>query len=135
MVLVLIVMNAFYTAKLASFLTVENKVTVVDGIKDLINPPPGVKFGAKATGSTISFFAESNNSDYKNMYRIMKEDKNLPEDNTAGVELAKKGKFAFLMESSTIEYTTERHCEVVQVGKPLDEKGYGVAMRKSKKSI
>lgn len=132
MVLVLIVMNAFYTAKLASFLTVENKVSLVDGIKDLISPPPGVRFGAKATGSTISFFSESNSSDYMNMYRIMTEDKNLPKDNNAGVEMAKKGKYAFLMESSTIEYTTERVCEVVQVGKPLDEKGYGVAMKKSK---
>ena len=35
------------------------------------------------------------------------------------------------MESSSIEYLIERHCEVTQVGGDLDQKGYGIAMRKS----
>lgn len=53
-------------------------------------------------------------------------------DNDAGVEKAKKdNRYAFLMESSTIEFITERHCEVSQVGGKLDEKGYGIAMKKS----
>lgn len=35
------------------------------------------------------------------------------------------------MESSTIEYQTERKCSIVQVGSQIDEKGYGIAMKKS----
>ena len=32
------------------------------------------------------------------------------------------GKYAFFMESSTIQYTTERNCKVTQIGGPLDNK-------------
>lgn len=35
------------------------------------------------------------------------------------------------MESTSIEYLTERNCMVTQIGGLLDEKGYGIAMRKS----
>ena len=34
------------------------------------------------------------------------------------------------MESSTIEYTTRRQCDVIAIGERLDEKGYGIAMKK-----
>lgn len=35
------------------------------------------------------------------------------------------------MESTSIEYLTERECDVTQIGGQLDEKGYGIAMRKN----
>lgn len=41
-----------------------------------------------------------------------------------------ESKYAFLMESSQIEYETERECSLTQVGKPIDNKGYGIAMKK-----
>lgn len=55
-------------------------------------------------------------------------------DNDIGVTKAesKTEKYAFFMESTSIEYQTERHCELTKVGGLLDEKGYGIAMRKSK---
>jgi ionotropic glutamate receptor len=37
------------------------------------------------------------------------------------------GQFAFLMESNSIQYQIERNCELIQVGKLLDSKGYGIA--------
>lgn len=40
--------------------------------------------------------------------------------------------YAFFMESTSIEYTVQRHCSLKQYGGNLDEKGYGIAMRKSK---
>lgn len=40
--------------------------------------------------------------------------------------------YAFLMESTSIEYNTVRECKLQKVGEPLDEKGYGIAMVKSK---
>lgn len=36
------------------------------------------------------------------------------------------------MESSSIEYVTERLCNLTQVGDRLDDKNYGIGMRKSK---
>lgn len=50
--------------------------------------------------------------------------------NVEGVERVVKGKgsYAFLMESTSIEYVIERNCELTQVGSLLDSKGYGIAM-------
>ena len=40
----------------------------------------------------------------------------------------KRGKYAFLLESSINEYLIERQpCDIVKVGSNLDSKGYGVA--------
>ena len=38
------------------------------------------------------------------------------------------GKYAFLMESTTIEYVIERECDTTQIGGLLDSKGYGIAL-------
>lgn len=52
------------------------------------------------------------------------------ESNTEGVERVVKGKgnYAFLMESTSIEYVIERNCELTQIGSLLDSKGYGIAL-------
>ena len=36
--------------------------------------------------------------------------------------------YAFLMESTTIEYNIERECDTTQIGGLLDSKGYGIAL-------
>ncbi len=42
-----------------------------------------------------------------------------------------KGKYAFLIESTTNEYINERRpCDTMKVGKNLDAKGYGIATAK-----
>lgn len=46
-----------------------------------------------------------------------------------------KGAYAYLMESTTIEYVVERNCDLTQVGGMLDSKGYGIAMPPSKWNI
>ena len=50
--------------------------------------------------------------------------------NDEGVERVRTGKrgYAFLMESTSIEYTVQKHCGLMQVGGLLDSKGYGIAM-------
>lgn len=61
--------------------------------------------------------------------------KNHPDDmvkeNQQGVDLAEKEHYAFFMESTSIKYMTERHCDLQMYGGLLDDKGYGIAMRKS----
>ncbi|GFW48764.1 glutamate receptor ionotropic, kainate 2 [Trichonephila clavipes] len=49
------------------------------------------------------------------------------DNNQKGVERVKKGNYAFLMESTTIEFIVERNCDLTQVGGLLDSKGYGIA--------
>lgn len=52
------------------------------------------------------------------------------QSNDEGVDRVLKGKglYAFLMESTTLEYIIERNCDLMQVGGWLDYKTYGVAM-------
>lgn len=38
------------------------------------------------------------------------------------------GQYAFLSESTSIEYVTERQCDLTQVGGLLDSKSYGIAL-------
>lgn len=48
-------------------------------------------------------------------------------NNQLGIERVKKGNYAFLMESTTIEFNTQKDCELTQIGGLLDSKGYGIA--------
>lgn len=66
------------------------------------------------------------------MYKYMSEHPEvLTESNDAGRDRALKEDYAFLMESSSIEYISQRFCDLTQIGGELDNKGYGIAMRKS----
>src|SRR5438270_860343 len=49
------------------------------------------------------------------------------ESNEKGVERVKKGEYAFLMESTSLEYVIERDCDLYQVGGLIDSKGFGIA--------
>nr|CAH7747494.1 unnamed protein product [Callosobruchus chinensis] len=84
-------------------------------------------------GSTASFFKDTNFSTYHRMWVQMEsaEPSVFETSNKDGVKrvLTSKRKYAFLMESSNIEYEMERNCDLIQVGNNLDSKGYGIAMR------
>ena len=56
--------------------------------------------------------------------------KNFVSSNAQGVRrvLQEHGKYAYLMESTSVEYTIERECELTQIGGLLDSKGYGIAL-------
>lgn len=55
-------------------------------------------------------------------------------NNDEAVDRILKGKrlYAFLMESTIIEYITDRNCDLVKVGGLLDYKSYGIALPFSK---
>lgn len=57
-------------------------------------------------------------------------DEVLVDKNEIGVKKAEEEKYAFFMESVSIEYEVQRHCRLTQVGGLLDEKHYAIAMRK-----
>jgi len=66
------------------------------------------------------------------MYNYMMDnaDEVLLEKNEDGVRKAQQENYAYLMESSSIEYIKQRKCNVTQIGGLLDAKSYGIAMRK-----
>lgn len=51
-------------------------------------------------------------------------------DNDEGVQrvISDGGRYAFLMESSSLQYYTSKDCQLVQLGGLLDSKSYGVAL-------
>ncbi|XP_029165094.1 glutamate receptor ionotropic, kainate 2-like isoform X2 [Nylanderia fulva] len=127
-----LIMVSSYTANLAAFLTVETVVSPFDNVEELAKKKGAIKYGAKRKGSTLFFFRDSDYPLYKEMYKYMTENEAevLPEFNDVAINKVKMENYAFLMESSSIEYTVERECNVTQVGGLLDEKGYGIAMKK-----
>ncbi|XP_043065157.1 uncharacterized protein LOC108093341 [Drosophila ficusphila] len=122
-----------YTANLAAFLTIEKPQSSINSVEDLATNKDGVVYGAKRTGSTRNFFLNSEDSNYKMMNKFMLENPQyLTNDNQEGVRRVKtEGNYAFLMESTSIEYNTKRECNLKKIGDALDEKGYGIAMKKN----
>jgi glutamate receptor, ionotropic, invertebrate len=60
-----LIMVSSYTANLAAFLTIENPSPLIESVTDLVNEK--VPYGAKKTGSTITFFRDSEDPQYKKM--------------------------------------------------------------------
>lgn len=124
----ILILVSSYTANLAAFLTVERMDNPIQSADDLAKQTK-VLYGCLKSGSTRSFFQKSNYTTYARMWSFMESRRaeTLLDSNSKGVERVKKGDFAFLMESTTIEYTVERNCDLSQVGSLLDQKGYGIA--------
>ena len=49
-----------------------------------------------------------------------------------GIERVLRGNYAFLMESTMIEYNMQKNCNLTQIGGLLDSKGYGIGTQISK---
>lgn len=124
----ILILVSSYTANLAAFLTVERMDNPIQSADDLAKQTK-VLYGCLKSGSTRAFFQRSNYTTYARMWSFMESRRaeTLLDSNGKGVERVKKGDFAFLMESTTIEYTVERNCDLSQVGSLLDQKGYGIA--------
>jgi glutamate receptor, ionotropic, invertebrate len=126
-------MVSSYTANLAAFLTIEKPVPIITGLEDMYANTINKKisgFGAMAGGSTESFFKESDMELYKKIAEYMSKNPQMMMGKEEGLEKAKTEKYAYISESSTIEYYEQRHCAIAHVGDKLDEKGYGIAMKK-----
>uniref|UniRef100_A0A1B0AWL5 Ionotropic glutamate receptor C-terminal domain-containing protein n=1 Tax=Glossina palpalis gambiensis TaxID=67801 RepID=A0A1B0AWL5_9MUSC len=128
----ILIMVSSYTANLAAFLTVESLSTPIENVEDLAANKGGVNYGAKLGGSTFNFFQGAKFPTYQKMYEFMdSHPEYMTSTNAEGVTRVENENYAFLMESTTIEYITERRCTLTQVGTLLDEKGYGIAMKKN----
>lgn len=127
-----LIMTQSYTANMAAFLTMDRMGFQIENAEDLAKQTK-VKYGCVLGGATASFFQNSNLSLYQRMWNQMvkAEPVVFEKANADGVKrvLGSKGRlYAFLMESSSLEYEMERNCDLMPVGSWLDTKGYGIAM-------
>lgn len=124
-----LIMISSYTANLAAFLTVEKIVYPIESAKDL-SEQTDIKYGCVESGSTRTFFQDSHIDTYRKIFKFMEDHKTYVKSNEEGKDRVEQGNFAFFMESTSIEYITERNCNLTQIGSPLDSKNYGIGARK-----
>jgi ionotropic glutamate receptor len=127
-----LIMTSSYTANLAAFLTMERLEPSIESAEAL-SKQTKIKYGTVEGGATQAFFRESNYSTFQRMWTSMIQARpSVFEKNNADgvkrVQTTKNRMYAFLMESSQIEYEIETKCDLKQVGNWLDSKGYGIAM-------
>lgn len=123
-----------YTANLAAFLTVERMITPIDTVEDLARQTE-ISYGTQRSGSTMAFFRDSKIPTYQGMWATMMRHEDpgpsvFPASNAEGVKRVQEsnGLYAYLMESTSIEYVVERQCDLTQIGGLLDSKSYGIAL-------
>ncbi|XP_046446551.1 glutamate receptor ionotropic, kainate 2-like isoform X5 [Daphnia pulex] len=120
-----------YTANLAAFLTVERMIAPIDSVEDLADQSD-ISYGTLEAGSTMTFFRDSRIETYQKMWRYMESKKPSVFVSTyeEGTKRVMEGNFAFLMESTTLDYVVQRNCNLTQIGGLLDSKGYGIGTPK-----
>ncbi|XP_046392458.1 glutamate receptor ionotropic, kainate 2 isoform X1 [Ischnura elegans] len=120
-----------YTANLAAFLTVERMITPIENAADLAEQTE-IPYGTLEGGSTMTFFRDSKIGIYQKMWRFMESKRPAVFVSTyeEGVKRVLEGDYAFLMESTMLDYAVQRDCNLTQIGGLLDSKGYGIATPK-----
>lgn len=72
---------------------------------------------------------------YQKMWRYMESHitETFVDSYEAGVQRVLNGSYAFLGESTMLDYLVQRNCNLTQIGGLLDSKGYGIATPKGSK--
>ncbi|XP_037959244.1 glutamate receptor ionotropic, kainate 1 [Teleopsis dalmanni] len=126
-----LLLSQTYIAKLASFITSSKMEGSIRDLHDLVGQNK-IQFGTIKGGSTSMFFSESNESDYRvawNKMIAMKPDA-FTSSNKEGVDRVRRsrGRYAFLMETTNLQYYVQRNCDLQQIGEPFGVKHYGLAV-------
>ncbi|XP_044316565.1 glutamate receptor ionotropic, kainate 2 isoform X1 [Drosophila rhopaloa] len=126
-----LIIVASYTANLAAFLTTERMINPIENAEDLASQTE-ISYGTLDSGSTMTFFRDSMIETYKKMWRSMDNKKPTAFTTTYedGIKRVNQGNYAFLMESTMLDYIVQRDCNLTQIGGLLDTKGYGIATPK-----
>lgn len=117
-------MISSYTANLAAFLTVERMITPIADADDLAGQTE-IAYGTLESGSTMTFFRDSMIETYKKMWRFMENRKPRSAFTSTyeeGIRRVLAGNYAFLMESTMLDYVVQRDCNLTQIGGLLDTK-------------
>jgi len=94
--------------------------------------------GYKHSAPKTMFMQESKIPTYQRMWNFMEEShkRSIEADDPSvsvfvtaseeGINRVLRGNYAFLMESTMIEYNMQKNCDLMQIGGLLDSKGYGI---------
>ena len=149
-----------YTANLAAFLTVERMASPIESAQDLAEQREisygTLESGSTMTFFRVriqpddemspmlycwiyyifhlymSRFQDSKIETYQKMWRFMENKKPSAFASTydEGIRRVMDGNYAFLMESTTLDFVVQRNCNLTQIGGLLDSKGYGIGTPK-----
>lgn len=127
-----------YIAQLAAFITSSKIAGDIRSLHDLVDQDK-VQFGTIRGGATSVYFSESNDTENRMAWNKMLSFKPdaFTKDNEEGVSRVKrsKGSYAFLMETTNLQYYVQRNCDLTQIGESFGEKHYGIAVPLSKKTF
>ncbi|VDK75863.1 unnamed protein product, partial [Cylicostephanus goldi] len=127
-VFTLVIISA-YTANLAAVLTVSRPFIPIKNLDDLANQTT-ISYGTIKGGSTMQFFQESRIGSHVKMWEYMKNRNVFVKDNREGVAKVVSKNYAYLMESTSLEFEVSQNCNLTQIGGVLGSKGYGIALQK-----
>ncbi|KAK4305191.1 hypothetical protein Pmani_022910 [Petrolisthes manimaculis] len=128
-----LLMVSSYTANLVSFLTLDHMQPqlLIEGAEDLAHQTK-IRYGTVTQGLTRNFFQSSQLATHQRMFSFMESVRPsvYVRSTSEGVQRVRKerGRYAFFMESLSIEYITQRNCDLMQIGGLLDSKSYGIAL-------
>ncbi|CAG5129519.1 unnamed protein product, partial [Candidula unifasciata] len=120
-----------YTANLAAFLTVERMLTPIDSADDLARQTE-IQYGTISSGSTTSFFKNSQYPIYQRMWAYMNaaQPTVFVKTHDEGLRRVREsnGKYAYITESTTIDYVSNKKpCDTLKVGGNLNQDSFGIA--------
>ncbi|XP_075260105.1 glutamate receptor ionotropic, kainate 2-like isoform X2 [Convolutriloba macropyga] len=120
-----------YTANLAAFLTVTRMESPIQDVEELAQQSQ-IKYGTLRSSSTYVFFQNSGLPTYVRMFQFMERysPKSYVDSTETGIKRVLEDDYAFLMESTMLEYQVSQICNLTQVGGLLDSKFYGIGLRK-----
>ncbi|XP_017098823.2 glutamate receptor ionotropic, kainate 2 [Drosophila bipectinata] len=120
-----------YIAKLAAFVTSSKISNDIASLHDLVDQNK-VQFGTIRGGATSVYFSDSNDTENRMAWNKMLSFKPdaFTKSNEEGVKRVKvsKGTYAFLMETTSLQYHVQRNLDLIQIGESFGQKHYGIAV-------
>ncbi|KAM7536292.1 hypothetical protein Aperf_G00000083487 [Anoplocephala perfoliata] len=117
-----------YTANLAAFLTVDTTELPIESVEDLVAQTK-IKYGTLQSGSSHDFFKYSRIPVFQQMWEFMSKNDVFVQNTEEGIERVLKGDYVFVLESTWNEFYNKRDCRLMQIGRLLDSKGYGIGLQ------
>lgn len=103
----------------------------------LVCGPPTLNIEMVVLHYCITSFQTSEFPSYARMWRFMinTEPSVFVNSTEEAIERVRKGHYAYLGESTTIDYNVQRKCDLMQIGQNLDSKGYGIATPRGRYAV
>ena len=122
-----LILISSYTANLAAFLTVTKINTPVSSLSDLVSQTK-IKYGTVQNTNAHAFFKNSKLEIFRKMWGFIDINNGLVNDSGVGLERVMQGDYAFIWDAPVNRYFMMHNCDVMTVGEPFDQKGYGIGV-------